>query len=121
MPGTYPVVLGAEATGELLQFLPALGFAGELAASGIGLVAGSRGQRVVAPAVSVADDVTADVGLPIGFDLEGVTKQRVPFFTAGVVGDAVTDRTLAARLGTTSTGHAHIARSRCPSRRRRTS
>jgi predicted Zn-dependent protease len=64
--------------------------------------------------VSVADDVSADVGLPIGFDLEGVTKQRVPFFTGGVVGDAVTDRAVAGRLGATSTGHAHIAREQVP-------
>lgn len=113
-PGTYPVVLGAEATGELLQFLPALGFAGELAAAGIGVVANARGERVAAAAVSVADDVTADAGLPIGFDIEGVTKQRVPFLTAGVVGEAVTDRSVAARIGATSTGHAHIAREQVP-------
>ena len=109
-------MLGAEATGELLQFLPALGFAGELAAAGIGLVAGARGRargrrrRCRSPTTS-----TADVGLPIGFDIEGVTKQRVPFFTAGVVGDAGhrpgPSRPRSAR---TSTGHAHIAREQVP-------
>ncbi len=114
-PGTYQVVLGAEAVGELLQFLPALGFAGELAAAGTGLAARQRGEHVVAELLDIADDAGADIGLPIGFDIEGVTKRRVPFFGRGRVGDPVTDRAVAAALGTPSTGHAHIAREQVPS------
>lgn len=113
-PGSYPVVLGAEAVGELVQFVPALGFSGEDAAAGIGLVAHRAGEQAVADLVEVADDAGADVGLPIGFDLEGVTKARVPFFAAGRVGNVFTDRSVAAALGTTSTGHAHIAREQVP-------
>jgi predicted Zn-dependent protease len=113
-PGAYPAVLGAEAAGELLQFLPALGFSGALAASGIGIVAARHGEPVASPLVSVADDVTADIGLPIGFDCEGTTKRRVAFFDAGRVGDAVTDRGVAAQLGRASTGHGHIAREQVP-------
>ncbi len=109
--GSYQVVLGAEAVGELLQFLPALGFSGSLAAAGIGLPATRAGELVVAETVDVADDAGADIGLPIGFDLEGVTKRRVGFFEHGRVGAAVTDRALA---GTDSTGHAHIAREQVP-------
>ncbi|HEX5407007.1 MAG TPA: TldD/PmbA family protein [Pseudonocardiaceae bacterium] len=113
-PGTYEVVLGAEAVGELLHFLPALGFSGELAAAGLGLTATHRGEQVAAELVQVADDAGADVGLPIGFDVEGVTKRRVVFFEHGRVGDPVTDRAIAASLGTESTGHAHIAREEVP-------
>jgi PmbA protein len=112
--GTYPVVLGAEAVGELVQFLPELGFHGSLAAAGIGLPATRAGDQVIAPALDIADDAGADVGLPIGFDIEGVTKQRVPFFAHGRVGDPVTDLATAAALGRTSTGHAHIAREQVP-------
>jgi predicted Zn-dependent protease len=113
-PGTHEVVLGAEAVAELVHFLPALGFSGELAAAGAGLVAGHHGERIVSALLDVADDAGADVGLPIGFDIEGVTKRRVPFFEHGRVGSAVTDRATAAALGTESTGHAHIAREEVP-------
>jgi predicted Zn-dependent protease len=111
--GRYEVVLGAEATGELLGFLPDAGFSGTLAAAGIGITA-RAGQPLAAELVDVADDGGADTGLPIGFDIEGVTKRRVPFFTAGRVGEAVTDLATAAALGRPSTGHAHIAREQVP-------
>ena len=39
------------------------------------------------------------MGLPIGFDIEGVTKRRVDFFSHGLVGEAVTDLATAAVLG----------------------
>jgi predicted Zn-dependent protease len=111
--GPYPVVLGAEAVGELLGFLPDVGFTGTLAAAGIGITA-QAGQPLAASLVDVADDAGADVGLPIGFDIEGVTKRRVDFFRRGLVGEAVTDLATAAALGRPSTGHAHIAREQVP-------
>jgi PmbA protein len=112
--GEYTVVLGAEAVGELLQFLPAFGFAGDVAAAGIGLCATRAGEQVAADSVHVADDATADVGLPIGFDIEGSVKQRVPLLDGGRVGAPVTDLATARKLGTASTGHAHIAREQAP-------
>jgi PmbA protein len=111
--GRYPVVLGAEAVGELLGFLPDVGFSGALAAAGIGITA-QAGQPLAAALVDIADDGGADVGLPIGFDIEGVTKRRVEFFRGGLVGEAVTDLATAAALGRPSTGHAHIAREQVP-------
>jgi predicted Zn-dependent protease len=114
-PGRYRVVLGPEATGELLHFLPALGFSGSMAASGLGLVAQRPGEAVAAECVTVVDDAGADVGLPIGCDIEGVSRAAVPLLSAGVVGSAVTDLATAARLGLPSNGHAHIAREEMPS------
>jgi PmbA protein len=111
--GRYPVVLGAEAVGELLGFLPDVGFTGTLGAAGIGITA-QAGQPLADSLVDVADDGGADVGLPIGFDIEGVTKRRVDFFRHGLVGEAVTDLATAAALGRPSTGHAHIAREQVP-------
>jgi predicted Zn-dependent protease len=112
-PGEYVAVLGPEAIGELLQFLPAFGLSGALAAAGIGLT--HRGVGADLPDwIAVADDALADVGLPIGFDIEGVTKQRVPFLEHGAVGRPVTDLATARALGTASTGHAHIAREQVP-------
>ncbi|MGN6242443.1 MAG: metallopeptidase TldD-related protein [Motilibacteraceae bacterium] len=113
-PGRYTVVLGPEATAELLEFLPATGFSGELAAAGVGLCARRAGDRVATDLVTVADDALADVGLPIHVDIEGVPKQRVAFLDRGVVGRPVTDLATATQLGTRSTGHAHIAREEAP-------
>ncbi len=113
--GEYTVVLGAEAVGELLQFLPAFGFDGEQAASGIGWCAKRAGEQIAAPMVTVADDGLGDVGLPLGFDIEGTARHRVPFLTAGRVGEPVTDLATARVLGNQPTGHAHIAREEVPS------
>ncbi len=113
-PGEYTVVLGPEATAELIEFLPSFGFSGELAAAGIGLWASSPGDRVASPLVTIADDATIEVGLPVGFDVEGVSKQRVPLIDSGRVGSGVTDLKTAAVLGMQSTGHAHIAREEVP-------
>lgn len=113
-PGSYHVVLGAEAVAELLHFLPDLGFSGQLAAAGIGIATTRAGEQLIASHLDIADDPGADVGLPIGFDIEGVTKRRVPFFVAGRVGEPVTDLATAAALGGVSTGHAHIAREQVP-------
>ena len=115
-PGTYPVVLGPEAVGELLQFLPELGFSGDLAARrhrpGRDPAPGSRWRPT---AVDVADDALADVGLPIGFDIEGVGKRRVAADRPRAGRRApVTDRATARALGTAPTGHAHIAREQVP-------
>ncbi len=113
-PGTWQVVLGPEAVGELLGFLDTFGFAGDLAAAGVGVCASRAGERVASPLVTVADDALAPVGLPIPFDIEGVPKRRVPLLTDGVVGEPVTDLALAAALGRPPTGHAHIAREAAP-------
>lgn len=112
--GRHTVVLGPQAAGELLTFLEDAGFSGELAAAHVGLVAQRAGQRVASPLVTVADDATAPIGLPIGFDMEGTPKRRVPLLTHGVVGEAVTNLATAAALRTASTGHAHIAREEAP-------
>lgn len=113
--GRYQVVLGPEATGEMLQFLPSLGFSGQLAADGLGLAVRHVGTQVASDLVTVADDAAADIGLPIGSDIEGVARAKVPLLTAGVVGSPVTDLATAHRLGVPSNGHAHIAREEAPS------
>ncbi|MEV4348614.1 TldD/PmbA family protein [Actinoplanes sp. NPDC049596] len=113
--GHYTVVLGPQAAGELIGFLPDFGFGGELAAAGVGLLAApGPGAQVAAPIVTVADDAGFAAGLPIGFDLEGTPKSRVALLDRGRVGAAVTDLTTARELGTASTGHAHIAREEPP-------
>ncbi|WP_433261095.1 metallopeptidase TldD-related protein [Actinosynnema sp. CS-041913] len=102
--GAYTVVLGPEATCELLGFLGVLGFEGGLAQAGVG-VATRPGLRVASELVTVADDASHPYGLPIPFDVLGTSKAVVPLLTAGLVGVPVTDRT----------GHTHVAREAVPS------
>ncbi|PPK66061.1 metallopeptidase TldD-related protein [Actinokineospora auranticolor] len=103
LDGVYTVVLGPEATGELLGFLGVLGFDGGLAEAGVGVATGP-GRRVASELVTVADDASHPFGLPIPFDVSGTSKAVVPLLTAGLVGAAVGDRT----------GHAHVARESLP-------
>lgn len=121
--GHYTVVLGPQAAGELIDFLPDFGFAGELAAAGVGLLKDRPGEQVASPLVTVVDDATAPTGLPIGFDLEGTPKSRVALLDKGFVGAAITDLATAHALGASSagpasgvssTGHAHVAREEPP-------
>jgi predicted Zn-dependent protease len=112
--GEFTVVLGPEAAGELVGFLGDFGFTGSLAAAGVGVCAREPGARRASELVTVADDARADVGLPMPFDFEGTVKKAVPFLTGGVVGEPVTDLATASALGTSSTGHAHIAREEVP-------
>ncbi|GLZ40865.1 TldD/PmbA family protein [Actinokineospora sp. NBRC 105648] len=108
--GKYTVVLGPQATAELLSFLGVLGFSGDLAAAGVGICASETGTRVASGMIDIADDAHHPFGLPIPFDAEGTPKTRVPFLTAGVVGEPVTDLATARH----PTGHAHTAREAAP-------
>jgi PmbA protein len=112
--GVHDVVFGGLATGELIGFVPDFGFTGPAVAAGIGLVA-TRPHAVIGPPdITVADDATADAGLPFPFDFEGTPKHRVELISAGRVGGPVSDLASAAATGGRSTGHAHIARESSP-------
>jgi predicted Zn-dependent protease len=113
-PGSYDVVLGPLAVGDILSFFGALGFTGDDVAAGRGPVVRRPGASVAAPAITVTDDALRPVGLPIPFDMEGVAKIRVPLIDRGQVGEAVFDLASAAAVGRGSTGHAHIAREQAP-------
>ncbi len=102
-PGDYPVVLNQYAVVDLLDMLGYLGL-GALA------VAEDRsfweaGKRVASPLVTITDDGRDPAGLPMGFDAEGVAKQRLLLLDRGVCRDLAFDTQTAARAGRRSTGH----------------
>ncbi len=115
-PGTYDVVLGPLAVGDMLTFFGGMGFTGDAVAAGAGAVATRKGQPVASELVTVADDaLSAEVGLPIPFDIEGMPKVQVPMLDRGRVRGAVFDLgTARAAGGTKTTGHAHIGREEAP-------
>ncbi len=114
-PGTYDVVLGPLAVGDMLTFFGGMGFTGEAVAAGAGAVARRQGEEVASALITVADDaISLGVGLPIPFDIEGMPKVHVPMLDRGRVRGAVFDLATARAAGTSTTGHAHIAREEAP-------
>ena len=63
------------------------------------------GRRVASPLVTLTDDGRDPAGVPMGFDAEGVPKQRLSLIEAGVCRDLAYDAQTAARAGRASTGH----------------
>ncbi len=104
-PGIYPVVLEPYATHDLLATL-AFAAGANAVQEGRSWMSGRQGERLMSPLISLWDDGCDPAGWPLPFDFEGLPRQRVEIVRNGVVGDAVYDRTRAAREGKVSTGHA---------------
>jgi PmbA protein len=102
-PGDYPVVLEEYAVVDITDMLGYLGFSALAVQEGRSFV--EPGRRIGSDLVTLVDDGADRSGLPMGFDYEGVPKQRVPLVEAGVCRDVVYDSQTAARAGRTSTGH----------------
>ncbi len=64
-----------------------------------------QGKQVASPLVTITDDGHDPAGLPMGFDAEGVPKQRLGLIEKGVCCELVYDAQTAARVGRHSTGH----------------
>jgi PmbA protein len=105
-PGNYRVVFRGPALAEALQFLGALGFAGQGEVEGWSCLRRSRGKRIAPEWVHLVDDPRSPLTVPQGIDYEGTRTHRVALVDHGVAGEAVTDLVTAGRLGRRSTGHA---------------
>ncbi len=102
-PGDYPVVLNHYAVVDLLDMLGYLGFSALAVAEGRSFY--ETGKQVASPLVTITDDGRDPAGLPVGFDAEGVAKQRLALLDRGVCRDLAFDAQTAARAGRRSTGH----------------
>jgi len=101
--GEYPVVLEEYAVIDITDMLGYLGFSALAVQEGRSFV--EPGRRIGSELVTIVDDGGDPHGLPMGFDYEGVPKQRVPMVDAGVCREVVYDAQTAARAGRRSTGH----------------
>ncbi len=102
-PGDYPVVLLHYAVVDLMDMLGYLGFSALAVQEDRSFW--EAGRRVASPLVTLTDDARDPTGVPMGFDAEGVPKQRLSMLEAGVCRDLAYDAQTAARAGRTSTGH----------------
>ena len=101
--GDYPVVLEEYAVVDITDQLGYLGFNALSVLEGRSFA--EPGRRIGSELVTIVDDGSDRHGLPMGFDYEGVPKQRVTMLEAGVCRDVVYDSQTAARSGHASTGH----------------
>ena len=102
-PGDYPVVLHQYAVVDLLDMLGYLGFSALAVQEDRSFF--EQGKQVASPLVTIVDDGRDPAGLPMGFDAEGVPKQRLSLIEKGVCCEVVYDAQTAARVGRHSTGH----------------
>ena len=72
---------------------------------GESFLTGKQGKKVASPAITVADDVWHEGSVGIGFDFEGVPKQRVAVIDGGVATGPVTDWRTSRKLAVAPTGH----------------
>jgi predicted Zn-dependent protease len=102
-PGDYPVVLEEYAVVDITDMLGYLGFSALAVQEERSFV--EPGKRIGSEFVTVVDDGANPLGLPMGFDYEGVPKQRVVMVEGGICRNVVYDSQTAARDGVKSTGH----------------
>jgi PmbA protein len=105
-PGDYPVVLEAEAVGDLAGWLGATALNGLAFAEERSALCGRMGERVAAARINLSDSPRYGRTLPRAFDAEGVPKAPLPLIQDGVAHGVVHDTRSAALAGARSTGHA---------------
>jgi PmbA protein len=105
-PGAFEVVLEPRAVADLIDYLAYSGFGAKQTIEGDSFLSQRTGERVAATEVTVADDVWHPRSVGIGFDFEGVPKQRVAVIDGGLATGPVTDLRTARRLDLAPTGHA---------------
>jgi PmbA protein len=107
-PGEYPVVLEADAVGELMAWLGHLAHNGLAYAEGRSALCDRLGERVAAARINMSDSPRFARTLPRSFDAEGVAKAPLPLIQDGVAHRVVHDTRSAALCGAESTGHAIV-------------
>jgi PmbA protein len=103
--GTYEVVLEPAAVAMLIEYLSYCGFGAKQVLDGESFLSTRSGERVAADQVTITDDVDHSESIGIGFDFEGVPKQKVAVIESGIARGPVTDFRTAQQLGVKPTGH----------------
>ena len=105
-PGEYPVVLEADAVGDVVGWVGYLAANGLAYAEGMSAFCDRLGQRVAAARINLSDSPRYAGTLPRSIDAEGVPKAPLPIIQDGVAHRVVHDTRSAALCGAQSTGHA---------------
>ncbi len=104
-PGTYEVILEPAATALLLEYLAYVGFSAKQVVEGDSFLATRAGDMVASRGISISDDVSHPLSVGIGFDMEGVPRERVAVVDDGVATRPVTDLRTGSQMGLPTSGH----------------
>ena len=107
--GQYTVILEPAALGQLLLFLAFMGFGSRTFVQHRSFMAGSLGEQITSNLITVRDNVYDPRMQGMPFDYEGVVKKKVDLIVNGTATGVVSDSGDARKMGSESTGHAHIA------------
>jgi predicted Zn-dependent protease len=107
--GKYSVLLEPAAVGQLLLFLSFMGFGSGTYVQGRSFMTNKIGQKITGGNITIRDDAYHPLMRGMPFDYEGVPRKSVEIITDGIAEGVVSNSYDAGRLGTESTGHAHIA------------
>jgi len=105
-PGRWTVILEPSAVADMLGFLAYVGFGAKAYQEKRSFMTGKIGQRIMGENVTIYDDGLDARAMSLGFDFEGVPKQKVMLVEGGVARGVVYDSYTAALDSTCSTGHA---------------
>lgn len=105
-PGKYTVILEPHAAADLLAFLCAYGFGGQLYNEGRSFACGRLGKKTLSPLLTIEDNALDGPAAGMPFDYEGQPRSRVTLVEKGVLRSVVHDRKTAKKAGARSTGHA---------------
>ena len=105
-PGTYPVVLAAEAVADILDFLAYVGFSAKAYEEGRSFMSNRLEDQIFNEYVNITDHALAPHAMGFTFDYEGMPKRRVPLIDQGIALMPVTDSYWAVKSGWYNTGHA---------------
>lgn len=104
--GEMPVVLWRGDAGVLFHEACGHGMEADIVAKEASVYAGKQGHKVGSDLLSGVDDATVQNGWgSFAFDDEGVPAQRTIMFDKGVLGDYLTDRRSARKLGLPTSGN----------------
>lgn len=107
--GQYTVLLEPAAVGQLLLFLGFIGFGSGTFVQHRSFMAGKIGELIAGDNFTVRDDASHPDMLGMPFDYEGVPRKTIELVTNGIAKGVVSDSYDANLMGSSSTGHAHIA------------
>ncbi len=104
--GTYDIVFGADAIGELLDVLGFIGYRGGMMKRGYSFIREDQvGQRVFSPRFTLTDDPTRLETFPFGRDLMGMARRPFQIVTDGVFKSFTWEQDEADEFGAQPTGH----------------
>ncbi len=104
-PGAYTVILEPPAVADMLAFMSYVGFGAKSMQEKRSFMCDRFGEAIVGDNITIYDDGNDPRTLSLGFDFEGVPKQRVTLIDKGIARGAVYDSYTAGIEGKTSTGH----------------